>query len=82
VLEQGIAPYVELPLWVPAAAAGMQAASNRRAVDNGLSFSPIGSTIRDTFEWDRGRSVDTLTAGLDMARERELLDARRQWIAT
>ncbi len=73
-LERDVAPWVQLPLWVPTENAGMLAASNARALAEGLAFRSIDDTIRDTLEWDRGRGVEVLESCLSAAREGELLD--------
>jgi 2'-hydroxyisoflavone reductase len=73
-LEQGVAPWNELPLWLPAADNGIFEARNDRAVAAGLTFRPLADTARLTLEWDRTRSLDEpLAAGLSMERERQLL---------
>jgi len=76
--EAGVAPWTELPLWVPAAyrTAAVLNADCRRAIAAGLAFRPLADTIRDTLAWDRARPPGTpRRAGLAPARERELLAA-------
>jgi 2'-hydroxyisoflavone reductase len=79
-IERDVAPWVQLPLWVPSDMAGMLAASNARALAEGLAFRPMEDTIRDTLAWDRTRGVGVLESCLPAARESELLaewNARR-----
>jgi 2'-hydroxyisoflavone reductase len=44
-----------------------------RAVATGLTFRSVDETVADTLAWDRERGVPPLEAGLDPAREAELL---------
>ena len=74
VLERGVAPWSELPLWIPAEHNGIFEARNDKAIAAGLTFRPLADTARDTLEWDRTRPHDApLRAGLSRERERELL---------
>ena len=80
-LEHGVGPWMELPLWVTGPDAGFLQMSVARAVDEGLRFRPLEETARDTLAWAResGQKLVTSTpygsAGLDPAREAELLGA-------
>ena len=85
-LEQQVAPWMGLPLWIPQSpeTAGAGRASNAKAVAHGLRFRPLAETARDTladfrrgaserpagFAWGTGR-----TPGITRERERELLAA-------
>jgi len=46
-----------------------------RAVAAGLTFRSLAETVTDTLAWDRERGGVPLRAGLDPAREAELLEA-------
>jgi 2'-hydroxyisoflavone reductase len=73
-LDQGVAPWSELPLWIPAAHNGIFEARNDKAIVSGLTFRPLVDTVRDTLQWDRARPQDQpLAAGLPADRERDLL---------
>ena len=76
-LGQGVGPWMELPLWIPAsdaAMAGFQRADCRKARAAGLSFRALEDTIRGTLDWDRTRAQDApRAAGLSSDRERDLL---------
>jgi len=85
-LAQGVAPWEELPLWVPAsmpAYGGMVDGDDRCARDMGVRFRPIHQTIADTLAWARtappARGLTTGprvgAAGLSPDREAELLAA-------
>jgi len=72
-VERGVTPWVELPLWVPGAD---QTVSIEGALAAGLEFRPLAETVRDTLEWAGGLPVDrTPRAGITREREAELLSA-------
>jgi 2'-hydroxyisoflavone reductase len=76
-LGEAVEPWMGLPLWLPGAEwAGMLAADNSRALDAGLSFRPLGETVRDTLEWDTSRANEdrATNVGLEPEREAELLE--------
>lgn len=50
-LAQGVAPWTGLPLWLPAAAAGMHQIDIDRALDSGLQCRPLAQTVLDTATW-------------------------------
>jgi hypothetical protein len=75
VLDAGVQPWTELPLWLPDDGyAGMARADISRAVDAGLTFRPLEQTVVDTLAWDRTQPGDRPT--LTPEREREILAAR------
>ncbi len=78
-LAQGVQPWSELPLWVPAsdpAYAGFNAVSVARALAAGLTYRPLADTAADTLAWLATRPADyAWRAGMDHGRERELLAA-------
>jgi nucleoside-diphosphate-sugar epimerase len=81
-VEAGVAPYTELPLWIPEGedpfgrfGGGMPIA---RAVAAGLTLRPLAQTVRATLEWARTQPVVTgsrlvAPGGLAPQREAELL---------
>ena len=83
-LEHGVGPWMELPLWVSRAEEAFLQMSVSKAVEAGLRFRPLEETVRDTLAWARevgaGLVTETPygTAGLDPAREAELLEAWRR----
>jgi nucleoside-diphosphate-sugar epimerase len=89
-LEQSVGPWMELPLWVAGDEAAFLQMSLAKAVASGLAFRPLEETARDTLAWARevgaGLVTETPygTAGLDPAREADLLQAwaARQATAT
>ena len=73
-LEQGVQPWSELPLWIPGQDNGIFEVRNDKAIAAGLTFRPLDDTVRDTLEWDRGRpGGEPMKAGLSREREQELL---------
>jgi len=78
-LDAGVLPWSELPLWLPAedpANAGFDAIDCTRAIAAGLRFRPLADTIRDTLAWAATRPADhEWRAGLKREREAELLEA-------
>jgi len=72
ILDAGVQPWMELPLWAPGADfAGLQRTDIRRALAAGLQFRPVEETAQDTLAWSRdaGEQRPTLTR----EREAELL---------
>ncbi|HWG84338.1 MAG TPA: NAD-dependent epimerase/dehydratase family protein [Deinococcales bacterium] len=78
-LEQGVGPWMELPLWIPLSdpmSEGMNHVSPERAVREGMTFRPFRETAEATLQWaitlpqDRQRR-----AGLGAEKERQVLDA-------
>ncbi|HEY0386637.1 MAG TPA: hypothetical protein VGC64_11525, partial [Pyrinomonadaceae bacterium] len=73
-LEQGVGPWVELPLWIPDERNGLFASRNDKAQAEGLTFRPLSETVSATLEWAAARPADIeWLAGLKPERERELL---------
>jgi 2'-hydroxyisoflavone reductase len=76
-VEQGVGPWMELPLWIPASdtsMAGFMTEDVSKAVGAGLTFRPLDDTIRATLDWDATRPHDApRAAGLAAEREKELL---------
>jgi 2'-hydroxyisoflavone reductase len=73
----GVGPWMELPLWIPASDAdhaGFMTERIDRALAAGLTFRPLEETIRATLDWDATRPKEApRVAGLAEERERELL---------
>lgn len=75
-LDFGIEPWTDLPLWVPQGEIGVLSANCKKALDDGLTFRPLDETIRDTLIWDQSRPKDIeRRAGLTLDRENEILKA-------
>lgn len=85
VLGAGIAPWTQLPVWVPPGSeehAALHSADVSRAVEAGLRCRPVGETVADTWSWLRGiggpapRRPDRPPVGLDPELEAKVLAAR------
>ena len=75
-LDHDVAPFSELPLWVPAGEAGILAVDQSKAQAAGLTTRPLAETIADTMDWLATRPADhEWRAGLPAEREAELLAA-------
>jgi 2'-hydroxyisoflavone reductase len=78
-LKEGVGPYSELPLWVPEHLHAFETVDCRRAWADGLTFRPLGDTLRDTLAWDaslvgpRPTPMVPLPPSLTAERETELL---------
>ena len=76
-LEMGVAPWSQLPLWLPeeADSAGFLSLNVQKALSAGLTFRPVTTTVRDTLQWDAHRSTqEKRYAGLDPEQEKRVLD--------
>jgi 2'-hydroxyisoflavone reductase len=74
-LEEGVEPWSDMPLWIPASdpdSIGFGTVDAGRAMGAGLSFRSLPETITDTLEWLESRP-GPLAAGLTEEREAELL---------
>jgi 2'-hydroxyisoflavone reductase len=83
-LDEGIEPWEELPLWLATSAnpdfAGMMAVDVTRSRAAGLRHRSLTETIREALAWEEESSREHngragAASGLDPARERELLAA-------
>lgn len=74
-LEQGVRPWIELPLWMPGSepTGGLMEVDCGRALDAGLTHRPLSDTIADILKWLKQRPAHRFRAGMDRKRERELL---------
>jgi nucleoside-diphosphate-sugar epimerase len=80
--SQGVAPWFELPLWLPDVpdTAGFWAVSGASAKAAGLRTRPFGESVRDTWEWLRsGGEVQpapgVLPFGISPEKEQQVLAA-------
>lgn len=75
--KKGIAPWSDLPVWVPGDR-GFTQISNAKAVGAGLTFRPVAVTAKDTLAWYKSLPQDRrgkLLAGISDDKEKELLAA-------
>jgi 2'-hydroxyisoflavone reductase len=78
-LEQGVAPWTDLPLWVAGEeAAGFSTVDCAKAQQAGLTYRPLADTVRDTLDWLNTRPADyAWRNGLTREREAALLNLWR-----
>lgn len=85
-LENKVAPWTELPVWLPAGDGGVMSVDIEAALATGLAFRPLAETVRDTFDWQAGLGSIPAPAvkatagpkskiGLEPERETQLLQA-------
>lgn len=80
---QKVAPWSDMPAWLPASGeyAGAGTTSNARAVAKGLTFRSLADTTLATLDYVNGRSKERnakMRAGISAEREREVLEAWRR----
>ncbi|HEY7086928.1 MAG TPA: SDR family oxidoreductase [Tepidisphaeraceae bacterium] len=79
VMQQGAAPWSELPVWVPdeGEEKGFARVSNAKGIAMGLKFRPFADTARDTLVWFKKNipADHKWGAGLSAEKERKILDA-------
>ena len=74
ILDAGVQPWMELPLWLPGTDAdGLMRGKIGRALAAALAFRPLEETARDTLAWSREAGEQRPT--LSRAREAEILAA-------
>ncbi len=76
-MEFDVAPYSELPLWVPVIeeSQGFSELSIKKALSNNLKFRPLKETILDTLNWFNLRPYDyEISAGIDPELEKEIME--------
>ena len=78
-LAQEVAPWMGLPLWIPAAdemAPGFSRINCDRAFAAGLTCRPVAETVRDTLAWAQTRPSDhAWRAGIAAEKETAVLQA-------
>jgi 2'-hydroxyisoflavone reductase len=83
--ENQVAPWSQLPLWIPesdADAAGFARISTEKAQATGLTARPLEETVQATLEWAATRPAEhQWRAGLTPEREAELLQLWREKIS-
>ncbi|MEO8208926.1 MAG: NAD-dependent epimerase/dehydratase family protein [bacterium] len=76
--DEKVAPWTEIPLWVPQEETGVNNVDIRKAIKDGLTFRPLDETLKDTLEFDKTRKDYILRSGLKAEKEEELL---KKWTA-
>ena len=79
-LDQGVQPWSELPLWLPEADDTLSTVNCAKAFAAGLTMRPLAETVRDTLTWDITRPAGhEWRAGLSAERERQVLQNWHEW---
>jgi 2'-hydroxyisoflavone reductase len=84
-MEHGVAPFTEMPLWLPPGYEGMLGMDIRRALAAGLTCRPLAETASETLAWDAARAPEErrpremvsgiqIEAGMDPRREARVLE--------
>ncbi len=73
ILDENVAPWTELPLWVPKEEQGVNNVDISKAIKDGLKFRPLEETLRDTLKFDQSRKDYILKTGLKTDREAEII---------
>lgn len=76
-LEQGVGPWMELPLWLPEEHINTSRVSARKAVDSGMELMPLPEVVRSTLDWFNNEPARDWPAGLSPEKEAALLAAVR-----
>lgn len=72
-LDAGVAPWSDLPLWIPAPDGETDMTlSNAAAGAAGLTLRPLAEIVADTAAWDRARGLPELRSGISRQRQDEL----------
>jgi len=71
--DEKIAPYTELPLWLPEDSEGGNNVNISKAIKDGLTFRSLEETLRDSLEYVTRSRGGKLKFGLDENKEIELL---------
>ncbi len=78
-IEQEVGAWLELPLWLPEDSSRFFEIGNDKAIDAGLTFRPLATTIADTLAWDQRQSKEpSWETGLAPEREAKLLRLFRE----
>jgi 2'-hydroxyisoflavone reductase len=71
-LDQGVKPWTELPVWLPADSAALHRTHITRALQTGLAIRPLRHTLLDTAAW-LPQAPATPAVGMSAEREAALL---------
>ena len=72
-IEQQVAPWMGLPLWLPERAMNMSRVSVDKAVNDGLHLRALDDTVRDTLVWFQNQAPQSWPAGISEDKEQQVL---------
>lgn len=76
--ENDVAPWSDMPLYLPESLAFMRTANVNKALSKGLEIRDLKDTVFDTLNW-RKTIDEELKAGISSEREKELLEKWHTW---
>jgi 2'-hydroxyisoflavone reductase len=86
-LDQSVAPWTEMPLWIPEDFPLAQESTQpwkgagsiniEKAVQNGLTFTPLEDSIAEIYQWEKTRqmSEDEWKSGIRAEKEKKLINS-------
>jgi len=77
-VQNDVAPFSELPLWIPGAYNALQMVNLSKVLATGITYRPLADTVADTLRWNATRvpaEGDRPRAGMMQERETTLLAA-------
>lgn len=79
-IEHGVQDWVELPLWLSYQRnmPGFLNINSRKAIQAGLTFSPLAHTISAIIDWEEHSKKDDISIGMDRKKEQNLLKVWHQ----
>jgi 2'-hydroxyisoflavone reductase len=77
-LDEGVAPWSDLPVWLPLAQCGLHRTPLARAVATGLQTRPLAHTLMDTATWAAAHEAPHTAASTGPARPAVGLGAERE----
>ncbi len=74
-IDGGVKPYTEMPLWLPESEKRplFASISNAKAIAAGLRYTPFAETAKDTLAWWKGEKDPPVVAAMTREKERDLL---------
>jgi nucleoside-diphosphate-sugar epimerase len=75
--EQQVAPWQDMPTWVPPEEASLSKVNVAKAIGKGLTYRPIETTAKDTLDWWKKQPEERrkLRTGISSDREAKVLQA-------
>lgn len=74
ILDENVAPWTEIPMWIPKEDQGVNNVNISKALNDGLTFRLLKETLNDTLNFSRSRGSYELRSGLKAEKEIELLE--------
>ena len=75
-LEQEVKPWVDVPLWLPKRLQGLFCVNDEKAVDEGLKYRSVDTTLSGTLNWLNNQTTEfKIEVGMDEVWELRILRA-------